>query len=60
MNNFKKIIRLVGLVVLLILASFGVGFGAVVPPAPGKKEDEISLSIESEDNETELPQIKKI
>ncbi|MGK7392485.1 MAG: hypothetical protein ACNS60_19175 [Candidatus Cyclobacteriaceae bacterium M2_1C_046] len=60
MKSFKKILRLLGLVLLIVLASIGVGFGAGVPiPASNKKEDTIEVTVElveSNEDKTKLTQ----
>jgi len=39
--------RLLGLTLLIVLASIGIGFGAGVPiPASNKKEDTIEIKVE--------------
>jgi hypothetical protein len=60
MKSFKKTLRLLGLVLLIVLASFGVGFGGGVPIPPSrKKEDTIEIKVElveSKEDETKLSQ----
>lgn len=60
MKRFKKILRLLGLVVLIILASIGIGFGGGVPIRPSnKKEDTLEIKVEllkSNEDKTEMIQ----
>ncbi len=45
-KSFKKLMRLLGLIVLIVLASIGIGIGGGMPiPAKGKKEDSIETVI---------------
>ncbi|MES2287808.1 MAG: hypothetical protein V4547_19125 [Bacteroidota bacterium] len=57
MKNLKKTIKLFGFVLLIILASVGVGIGGGTPVLPtSKKEDSIEIKVElpeSKDNENE-------
>jgi hypothetical protein len=47
MKSFKKILRLLGLVLLIVLASFGVCIGGGAPiQRPNKKEDTIEIKVE--------------
>lgn len=47
MKSFKKILRLSGLVLLIVLASIGIGLAGVVPiPTSTKKEDTIEIKVE--------------
>ncbi len=47
MKSFKKILRLSGLVLLIVLASVGIGLAGVVPiPTSTKKEDMIEINVE--------------
>ena len=44
-TSFKKILKLSGLAFLIVLASFGIGFGGGVPIPPlNKKEDTIEIN----------------
>ena len=60
MKSFKKILRLLGLVLLIVLASVGIGFGGGVPiPTSNKKEDTLKIkveSVESNEDKTKLIQ----
>lgn len=60
MKSFKKILRLLGLVLLIVLASVGIGFGGGVPiPTSNKKEDTIEIKVElveSNEDKTKLIQ----
>jgi len=60
MKKFKRILRLLGLICLIILASVGMGIGGAVPlPMANKKEDTIELIVESsDDDEAELNELK--
>lgn len=57
MKNLKKTIKRFGFVLLIILASVGVGIGGGAPILPtSKKEDPIEIKVElpeSKDNENE-------
>ncbi len=47
MKRFKKTLRLSGLVLLMVLASLGIGLsGGVALPRSGKKEDAIEINEE--------------
>lgn len=60
MKSFKKILRLLGLVLLIVLASVGLGIGGGIPIQPSnKKEDVIEIKVElveSNENKTKLGQ----
>lgn len=60
MKSFKKILRLLGLVFLIVLATVGIGIGGSVPiPISSKKEDNIEIKIElveSNEDKTKLIQ----
>lgn len=60
MKSFKKILRLSGLVLLIVLASVGIGFGGGVPiPTSHKREDATEINIElveSNEDQTKLGQ----
>ena len=62
MKSFKKTLRLLGLVFLIVLASLGIGFVGGVPIPPSKKrEDTIELKtelVEDKEDETKLFQFK--
>lgn len=61
MKSLKKTIKLLGFVLLIILASVGVGIGGGAPVLPtSKKEDSIEIKVElpeSKDNENEVIEI---
>lgn len=65
MKSFKKTLRLLGLILLIVLASLGIGFVGGVPIPPSKKrENTIELKtelVEDKEDETKLFQfnIKK-
>lgn len=47
MKRFKKILKLLGLVLLIVLASVGIGLGGGVPiPPSNKKKDSIEINVE--------------
>lgn len=47
MKHFKKTLKLLGLVILIVLTSFGVGLvGGVPVSSSNKKEDTIHITIE--------------
>lgn len=53
MKRFKKATRLLGLVVLLFLASVGIGISGGVPVStPGRKEDTIETTAEAVGSDT--------
>lgn len=60
MNNFKRTLKLLGLICLIVLASVGMGIGGAVPiPMANKKEDTIELIVKSDDiDETELNELE--
>jgi hypothetical protein len=62
MKSFKRILRLSGFVLLIVLASVGVGFAGGVPiPSSNKKEDTIEIAIElveSQEDETTLHKLE--
>jgi hypothetical protein len=62
MKSFKKTLRLLGLVLLIVLASLGIGFVGGIPIPPIKKrEDTIELKtelVEDKEDETKLFQFK--
>lgn len=61
MKNLKKTIKLFGFILLIILASMGVGIGGDAPVLPtSKKEDSIEVKVElpeSKDNENEVMEL---
>lgn len=63
MKQFKKALRIIGFVLLIVLACSGLGLAGVVPiPSFRKKEDTIELAIrlkEKADDKTEVIQINK-
>jgi hypothetical protein len=50
MKQFKKALRLTGLVLLILLASVGLGGGVPIPP-PNRKENHIEIKIELKETE---------
>jgi hypothetical protein len=60
MKSFKKILKLLGLTLLIVLASVGIGFGGVIPiPPSNKKDDTIEIKVElveSNEDKTKLGQ----
>lgn len=57
MKVFKKTVRLLGLFILIILASVGIAIGGGIPIPPGnKKEENIEVSIELEDDSNDNTQ----
>ncbi|SNY99461.1 hypothetical protein [Flagellimonas pacifica] len=63
MIRFKKALRLLGLFVLVVFASIGVGLNGGVPlPTSSRKKDTIELvmeSKESDETETEETDVKQ-
>jgi hypothetical protein len=58
MKRFRKIWRLFGLSILIILACFGIGIAGGAPiPSPRKKEDSIELKVELPDTERNTKEI---
>ncbi|TXN37025.1 hypothetical protein FVB32_01690 [Flagellimonas hymeniacidonis] len=54
MKRFKKALRLLGLFVLVVFASIGVGLNGGVPlPNATRKKDTIELIMESDESEEE-------
>lgn len=50
MKRFKKIRRLIGLVLLITLAMVGIGTGGGIPvPIAGKRENQIEITVELPD-----------
>jgi hypothetical protein len=49
MKSFKKTLKLLGLVILIVLACAGIGIGGTPVTPPNKKEDTIELKIELEE-----------
>jgi len=45
MKQFKKALKLTGLVLLILLASVGLGAGVPIPP-PNRRENHIEIKIE--------------
>ena len=60
MKRLKKILRLLGLVLLIVLAGVGLGFGGGVPiPTSNKREDTTEINIEwVEPNEDQTKSIR--
>ena len=60
MKRFKKILKLLGLVCLIVLASVGIGITGGIPiPSSKKKENNIEIKIElveSTEDKTKLDQ----
>ncbi len=58
MKSFKKTLQLLGLILLIILASLGIGFVGGVPiPPSNKRENTIELKtelIEDKEDETKV------
>jgi len=58
MESFKRKLKLLGLVVLIVLASFGVGIGGGVPvPSSNKKDEIIEVNadlLESKQGKTDI------
>lgn len=53
LQQFKKHLRMLGLVLLIILAGFGIGLTGGLPvPKLNRRDDKIELSDESPDKET--------
>jgi len=51
MNNFKRTLRLLGLIVLLILASVGMGIGGAMPiPTNNRRQEIIEIQMDSEES----------
>lgn len=47
MKSFKKVLRLVGLVLLLVLATMGVGLSGGVPVrTAGKRDEMVEISVQ--------------
>ncbi len=47
MKRFKKTLRLLGFILLIVLASVGIGLGGGVPiPPANKKKDTIEIKVE--------------
>ncbi|MBE9600005.1 hypothetical protein [Pedobacter sp. MC2016-24] len=54
MKRFKKTMKLIGFVLLIVLASVGIGVTGVPPvPVSRKKEDTIEVTTESTDTPAE-------
>ncbi|MEK6152611.1 hypothetical protein WIW50_05100 [Flavobacteriaceae bacterium 3-367] len=54
MIRFKKALRLLGLMVLVVFAAIGVGLNGGVPmPTANRKKDTIELLMESDDTDEE-------
>ncbi|MCU4175800.1 hypothetical protein [Carboxylicivirga sp. N1Y90] len=54
MTNYKKVLRVVALVLLILLATLGIGISGGIPvSSSGKKEDTIEVKSELLDNKEE-------
>ena len=52
MKSFKKSLKLLGLILLIVLASFGIGIGGGVPiPSSNKKDEAINIKLEADESE---------
>jgi hypothetical protein len=52
MKSFKKALKLSGLIILIVLASFGIGLTGGVPiPRSNKKEDNIEINVKLPDDD---------
>lgn len=61
MIRFKKALRLLGLMVLVVFAAIGVGLNGGVPlPTANRKKDTIELIMESDESEEEETDQKEI
>ncbi|MEE1947155.1 hypothetical protein VRU48_18660 [Pedobacter sp. KR3-3] len=55
MKSFKKMLRLLGLVLLLFLAVAGVGLAGGIPPRPtGKRDEIIEINVDLADETTAI------
>jgi len=50
MKSFKKLMRLMGLALLILLASVGLGGGVPIPPS-NKRENHMEIKIELRETE---------
>lgn len=61
MKSFKKTLKLLGLVFLIVLASVGIGFGGGIPiPSSNKREGTMVINVElvqSNEDETKLIEV---
>ncbi|KQB99748.1 hypothetical protein [Pedobacter sp. Hv1] len=56
MKFFKKLMRLIALIFLMLLATVGVGLSGGIPmPSSGRKENTIEVKTEVEEEEEESP-----
>jgi hypothetical protein len=54
MKRFKRIIRLAGLILMVLLASIRIAFGLVVPiPKNRRKEDTTEIHVEEQESDKE-------
>ena len=52
MKQLKKILWVAGMIILIILACFGIGFAGGVPVPPNRRKDNfIEINIELKDNQ---------
>ena len=64
MKSFKKTMRLFGIALLIVLATFGVGIGGGVPSSPNKKGENLNEIktevVEIKDDKTQITELKDI
>ncbi|WP_447635962.1 hypothetical protein [Flavobacterium microcysteis] len=60
MENFKKKLKLLCYVILIVLASLAAGIGGAPVPMRGRKEERNEINIEVVDTEDDSTQSEKI
>nr|WP_157247207.1 hypothetical protein [Pedobacter panaciterrae] len=60
MKRFKKIMRLLGLIVMIILASFGIGLGGTPPVIPVTRTKHPTEFVETEEEDNDEEDVQKL
>lgn len=59
MKSFKKTVKLIGFVLLIVLASVGIGITGA-PPVPLSRKKEDTIEVKTESTETQADETKQV